>query len=215
MRSARACSRSCRSTPRATSRRWARSACSIWRCSSPKAPQARPGKLTVGTITVGSTQHLSAELFRQRTGSDIVLVPYKGTPALLTALRAGEIDAAFEIVGPWLAQVQAKAVRPLALTGGRRFGALPEVPTMREAGVAGYEVVSWNGLAAPAKTPPAVIERLNAAANEALQSLPVADKLARLGVRAQGGTPEQMRALLEREIAHWRQVITAAKIEPE
>jgi tripartite-type tricarboxylate transporter receptor subunit TctC len=177
--------------------------------------QARPGKLTVGTITVGSTQHLSAELFRQRTGSDIVLVPYKGTPALLTALRAGEIDAAFEIVGPWLAQVQAKAVRPLALTGGRRFGALPEVPTMREAGVAGYEVVSWNGLAAPAKTPPAVIERLNAAANEALQSLPVADKLARLGVRAQGGTPEQMRALLEREIAHWRQVITAAKIEPE
>ncbi|MBN8558725.1 MAG: tripartite tricarboxylate transporter substrate binding protein [Burkholderiales bacterium] len=177
--------------------------------------QARPGRLTFGTIAVGSTQHLSAELFKQRTGSDIVLVPYKGTPALLTALRAGEIDAAFEILGPWLAQVQAKAVRPLALTGDRRFAALPDVPTMREAGVADYEVASWNGLAAPAKTPPAVIERLNAAANDALKTPAVADKLASLGVRAQGGTPAQMRARLERETAHWRQVITDAKIEPE
>jgi tripartite-type tricarboxylate transporter receptor subunit TctC len=177
--------------------------------------KARPGQLTVGTIAVGSTQHLSAELFRQRTGIDVVLVPYKGTPAVLTALRAGEIDAAFEILGPWLAQVQAKAVRPLALTGDRRFAALPEVPTMREAGVADYEVASWNGLAAPAKTPPPVIDRLNAAANDALQNPAVTEKLASLGVRAQGGTPAQLRARLERETAHWRQVITTAKIEPE
>lgn len=177
--------------------------------------RARPGKLTIGTIAVGSTQHLSAELFRQRTGIDVVLVPYKGTPAVLTALRAGEVDAAFEILGPWIGQVQAKTVRPLALTGDRRFAALPEVPTMREAGVADYEVASWNGLAAPAKTPPAVIDRLNAAANEALKSPAVADKLLSLGVRPQGGTPQQMQALLAREIAHWRQVITTAKIEPE
>jgi tripartite-type tricarboxylate transporter receptor subunit TctC len=177
--------------------------------------RARPGRLTIGTITVGSTQHLSAELFKQRTGIDAVLVPYKGTPALLTALRAGEVDAAFEILGPWLAQVQAKAVRPLAVTGDRRFAALPDVPTMREAGVADYEVASWNGLAAPARTPPPVIARLNAAANDALQSPAVADKLASLGVRPQGGTPAQMRARLERDTAHWRQVITAAKIEPE
>jgi tripartite-type tricarboxylate transporter receptor subunit TctC len=177
--------------------------------------KARPGRLTIGTIAVGSTQHLSAELFRQRTGIDVVLVPYKGTPAVLTALRAGEIDAAFEILGPWIGQVQARAVRPLALTGDRRFAALPDVPTMREAGVADYEVASWNGLAAPATTPQAVIDRLNAAANDALGAPEVADKLASLGVRPQGGTPAQMRALLEREIAHWRQVITTAKIEPE
>jgi tripartite-type tricarboxylate transporter receptor subunit TctC len=177
--------------------------------------KARPGKLTLGTIAVGSTQHLSAELFKARTGADVVLVPYKGTPAVLTALRAGEIDAAFEILGPWLGQVQAKAVRPLAVTGDRRFAALPEVPTMGEAGVADYEVASWNALAAPAKTPPAVIDRLNAAANEALKTPAVADRLMSLGVRPQGGTPQQLRALLEREIAHWRQVITTAKIEPE
>ena len=177
--------------------------------------KARPGRLTIGTIAVGSTQHLSAELFKQRTGLDVVIVPYKGSPAVLTALRAGEIDAAFEILGPWLAQVQAKAVRPLAVTSGQRFVALPAVPTMREAGVADYDVASWNGLAAPARTPAAVIERLNAAANEALKAPAVADKLLALGVRPQGGTPQKLQALLARETAHWREVISAAKIEPE
>jgi tripartite-type tricarboxylate transporter receptor subunit TctC len=177
--------------------------------------RAKPGKLTIGSIAVGSTQHLSAELFKARTSIDAVVVPYKGTPAVLTALRAGEIDAAFEILGPWLGQLQARAVRALAVTGDRRFSALPEVPTMREAGVADYEVASWNALAAPARTPVAVIERLNAAANDALASPAVSDKLLSLGVRPQGGTPGQLQALLAREIVHWRQVIAAAKIEPQ
>jgi tripartite-type tricarboxylate transporter receptor subunit TctC len=177
--------------------------------------RAKPGKLTIATIAVGSTQNLSAELFKARTGIDAVIVPYKGTPAVLTALRAGEVDAAFEILGPWLGQLQARTVRALAVTGDRRFAALPEVPTMREAGVADYEVASWNALAAPVKTPQAVIDRLNAAANEALKTPAVADKLLSLGVRPQGGTPAQLQQLLAREIAHWRQVITAAKIEPE
>jgi tripartite-type tricarboxylate transporter receptor subunit TctC len=177
--------------------------------------RARPGKLTIGTIAVGSTQQLSAELFKARTGIDVVIVPYKGTPAVLGALRSGEVDAAFEILGPWLGQLQARALRALAVTGDRRFAALPEVPTMREAGVADYEVASWNALAAPARTPPAVLERLNAAANEALASPAVADKLMSLGVRPQGGTPQQLQALLAREISHWRQVIAEAKIEAQ
>jgi tripartite-type tricarboxylate transporter receptor subunit TctC len=177
--------------------------------------RARPGKLTIGTIAVGSTQQLSAELFKARTGIDVVIVPYKGTPAVLGALRGGEVDAAFEILGPWLGQLQARALRALAVTGDRRFAALPEVPTMREAGVADYEVASWNALAAPARTPPAVLERLNAAANEALASPAVADKLMSLGVRPQGGTPQQLQALLAREISHWRQVIAEAKIEAQ
>ena len=177
--------------------------------------KARPGKLSIGTIAVGSTQNLSAELFKARTGIEALIVPYKGTPAVLTALRAGEIDAAFEILGPMLPQLQAKAVRALAVTSDRRFGALPEVPTMREAGVPDYEVASWNALAAPAKTPPAVIERLNAAANEALKNPAVQDKLLGLGVRAQGGTPQQLQALLASEVRHWGEVIRAAKIEPE
>ena len=142
-------------------------------------------------------------------------MPYKGTPAVLTALRAGEIDAAFEILGPMLPQLQAKAVRALAVTSDQRFDALPEVPTMVQAGVADYDVASWNALAAPASTPPAVIERLNAAANEALKTAAVRDKLLALGVRPQGGTPQQLQALLAGEIAHWREVIRAAKIEPE
>ncbi len=177
--------------------------------------RARPGKLTLGTIAVGSTQNLSAELFKSRTGIDALIVPYKSSPAVLTALRSGEIDAAFEILGPMLAQLQAKVVRALAVTSDQRFAALPEVPTMREAGVPDYEVASWNALAAPAKTPPAVIERLNAAANEALKRPAVQQRLLALGVRAQGGTPQQLQSLLAREVRHWGEVIRAAKIEPE
>ena len=177
--------------------------------------RARPGRLTIGTIAVGSTQNLSAELFKARTGIEALIVPYKGTPAVLTALRAGEIDAAFEILGPWLPQLQARALRALAVTSDRRFAALPDVPTMREAGVADYEVASWNALAAPAKTPAAVIERLNAAANEALKNPAVQERLLALGVRAQGGTPQQLQTLLASEVRHWGEVIRAAKIEPE
>jgi len=177
--------------------------------------KARPGKLTLGTIAVGSTQHLSAELFKTRAGIDVLVVPYKGSPAVLTALRAGEIDAAFEILGPMLPQLQAKAVRALAVTSDKRFAALPDVPTMGQAGVANYSVASWNALAAPAKTPQPVIDRLNAAANEALKLPAVQERLLGLGVRPQGGTPQQLATLLAGEIAHWREVIRAAKIEPE
>jgi tripartite-type tricarboxylate transporter receptor subunit TctC len=177
--------------------------------------KARPGKLTIGTIAVGSTQNLSAELFKSRTGIDALVVPYKGSPAVLTALRAGEIDAAFEILGPMLPQLQAKVVRVLAVSSDQRFAGLPEVPTMQQAGVADYNVASWNALAAPAGTPPEVISLLNTAANEALKSPAVADKLQAMGVRAKGGTPQQLGALLKAEIAHWREVIRAAGIEPQ
>jgi tripartite-type tricarboxylate transporter receptor subunit TctC len=177
--------------------------------------RARPGKLTIGTIAVGSTQHLSAELFKTRAGIDALVVPYKGTPAVLTALRAGEIDAAFEILGPMLPQLQANAVRALAVTSDQRFEALPAVPTMMQAGVANYDVASWNALAAPARTPQPVIDRLNAAANEALKTPAVQQRLLALGVRPQGGTPQQLGTRLAGEIVHWREVIRAAKIDPE
>ncbi|MEO8297415.1 MAG: tripartite tricarboxylate transporter substrate binding protein [Burkholderiales bacterium] len=177
--------------------------------------KAQPGKLTLGTIAVGSTQHLSAELFKAVAGIDVLIVPYKGTPAVLTALRAGEIDAAFEILGPMLAQVQAQVIRPLAVSSDRRFAALPDVPTVQEAGISPYNVASWNALAAPVKTPRDVIERLNQAANEALKSVAVQKQLQALGVRAQGGTPEQLQQLLTAEIRRWGAVIKAAKIEVE
>jgi tripartite-type tricarboxylate transporter receptor subunit TctC len=177
--------------------------------------RAQPGKLTIGTIAVGSTQHLSAELFKTRTGVDALIVPYKGTPAVLTALRAGEIDLAFEILGPMLPQVQAKTIRALAVTSDKRHPALPAVPTAQEAGVPDYAVSSWNALAAPAGTPTAVIARLNQAALDALKSPEVQKGLTSLGVRPQGSTPEQLQVLLGGEIKRWGEVIRAAKIEPQ
>lgn len=175
--------------------------------------RANPGKLTLGTIMAGSTQNLAAELFKTTTGIDAVVVPYKGTPAVVTALRAGEIDAGFEILGPMVGQVSAKAIRALAVTSDQRFAALPEVPTMQEAGVAHYSVASWNALAAPAGTPTEMIARLNAAANAALASPAVQERLLAVGVRPQGSTPEQLRTLLANETRRWSEVIRRAKIE--
>jgi tripartite-type tricarboxylate transporter receptor subunit TctC len=177
--------------------------------------RAQPGKLTIGTIAVGSTQNLSAELFKSRTGIDALIVPYKGSPAVLTALRSGEIDAAFEILGPMLPQVQAKVVRALAVTSDRRFAALPDVPTLQQAGVADYDVASWNALAVPAKTSPAIVMRLNQALNEALKSPTVVERLNGLGVRPTPGTPAQQAVLLDAEVKRWRDVIRAARIEPQ
>ena len=177
--------------------------------------KANPGKLTLGTIAVGSTQHLAAELFKARTGIDAVIVPYKGSPAVINALRAGEIDAAFEILGPTLGQISGGAVRALAVTGDQHNPALPEVPTALEQGVPAYDVESWNALAAPAGTPADVIERLNQAVREALVAAPVRDKLAALGMRVGASTPAVQEQLLASEIRRWGEVIRAAKIEPE
>ena len=177
--------------------------------------KASPGKLNVGTIAPGSTQHLAAKLFETVAGIDALVVPYKASPAVLTALRAGEIDLAFEIVGPMVSQVQAGVVRALAVSSEKRSPALPDVPTVMQAGVAGYSVASWNALAAPAGTPPAVIEVLGRAAHEAVAAGAVQARLGPLGVRLAAGSPAQLQALLAAEIQRWGAVIKAAKIEPE
>ena len=178
--------------------------------------RAQPGKLTVGTVAAGSTQHLAAEWFKQMAGIDALVVPYKGTPALLGALRGGEIDAAFEILGPWLPQVSGGVLRALAVSATERFADLPDVPTVAQAGgpaLARYDVSSWNGLAAPAKTPPEVLARLNRAANEALDQPAVQRQLRALGVRPQGGSADGLRQWLVSETRHWAEVVRAAKIE--
>jgi tripartite-type tricarboxylate transporter receptor subunit TctC len=177
--------------------------------------KAQPGKLNVGTIAVGSTQHLAAKLFETVAGVDFLLVPYKGSPAVLTALRSGEIDVAFEILGPMVPQVQSGVIKALAVSSDKRNPALPDVPTVMQAGVAGYNVASWNALAAPAGTPAAVIEALNQAVREAMAMPAVQDKLAKLGMRAAASTPAELDRLLAGEIKRWGEVIRAAKIEPE
>lgn len=177
--------------------------------------RSHPGKLTIGTITVGSTQHLAAEWFKAMAGISATVVPYKGSPAVVNALRSGEVDLAFEILSPLLPQVTAKVVRPLAVTGAQRFALWPEVPTVAELGWPAYLVDSWNALSAPAATPPAAIERLQRAAAEALRQPAVRNSLRDLGVKAQAGTPDELKALLASEIKHWGEVIRAARIEPD
>ncbi|MBX3607604.1 MAG: tripartite tricarboxylate transporter substrate binding protein [Piscinibacter sp.] len=177
--------------------------------------RANPGRLNVGTIAVGSTQHLAAKLFETVARVELLPVPYKSSPAVLSALRAGEVDVAVEIVAPMLPQVQAGAVRALAVTSDRRNPALPDVPTAAQAGLAGYEVASWNALAAPAGTPAEVIERLNAAVRDAVAAPSVQDKLGRLGMRLAAGSPADLQRLLEGEVRRWSQVIRAAGIEPQ
>lgn len=177
--------------------------------------RAQPGKLTLGTIAVGSTQHLAAKWLETLAGVDALVVPYKGTPAVLTALRAGEIDLAVEILGPMLPHLRGGAVKALAVSSQRRHPLLPEVPTAQEQGVDGWVVASWNALAAPAGTSPAVIDALNRAVRAALASPEVVQRLGPLGLRPMPGSPIEMRALLESEIRRWGQVIREARIEAE
>lgn len=177
--------------------------------------RANPGKLTVGTIAIGSTQHLAAELFKARAGIDAVVVPYRATSAVLGALRGGEIELAFEILGPALPQISGGAIRPLAVTSARRNRVLPTTPTVQEAGVPNYDVASWNALAAPAATPGDTVQRLNTAIRTALAKPQIAQRLLEMGVRPQAGTPAELEMLLASEIRRWREVIVAARIEPQ
>ena len=174
--------------------------------------KANPGKLNVGSINIGSTQNLAAELFKSSAGIDVQIVPYNGTPALLTAIRGGQIDVAVEVLGPVLSQVQAKAVRVLAVSGERRSIVLPDVPTARESGVPGFIASSWNGLAAPAKTPTALIERLNRDIATALETPEVKKKLQELNVEARASTPQQTAQLLVSDIKRWSDVVRSANI---
>jgi tripartite-type tricarboxylate transporter receptor subunit TctC len=176
--------------------------------------KARPGQLTIGTIAVGSTQNLAAELFKTTAGIDALVVPYNGTPALQTALLSGQVDVGFEVLSPMLSHLAAgpKGLRALAVTSERRFTGLPNVPTVQESGVANYKVASWNGLAAPAGTPPQVIETLNAAIRDAVNKPDVQQRLQALGVRVQASTPAELAQLLSSEIQRWQQVIVSAKI---
>ncbi len=177
--------------------------------------RANPNKLNIGTINIGSTQNLAAELFKSMAGVDAQVVPFKTTPAVITALKGNDVQAAFEILAPVLAQIRGGALKALAVTSDRRFSGLSEVPTVAESGVPGYQASSWNGIAAPARTPKGVIDRLNREVNAAAAAPDVRKRLQDLGVEARAGTPAALGALLVSEIAKWRAVIERAKIEKQ
>ena len=176
--------------------------------------RARPGQLNVGTVQTGSTQQLAAEWLKSTLGIDVQVVPFNGTPAVVSALRGGQVDAAVEILAPVMPQVTGKALRALAVMGARRFESLPEVPTVAESDAAarGFDVASWNALAAPARTPPEVIARLNREVQAALARPALRRQLQGLGVEPRGGTPAELATLLAGEIRRWSGVIDRAGI---
>ena len=177
--------------------------------------KANPGKLNIGSINIGSTQHLTAELFKSVAGLDAQVVPFNGTPAVMTALRGGQIDVAVEVLSPVLPQIKSGALRALAVTGQKRNIALPQVPTAKESGVPNLVSTSWNGLGVPAKTPKAVVDRLNKEVNVALQNAAVRQKLLDLNVEPHPSTVVQAHDWLQTEIKRWSDVIQRVGIQKQ
>lgn len=177
--------------------------------------KAHPGQLNIGSINVGSTQHLAAELFKSTAGIDAQIVPFNGTPAVVTALRGKQVDVAVEILAPITGQIQAKAIQLLAVSSAQRSGLLPETATAQEQGVHGFVASSWNALAVSAKTPPALVERLHKEIAAAVAHPEVVNKLRALNVQAQSSTPAATAQLLQSEIERWGDVIEKAGISPQ
>ena len=174
--------------------------------------KANPGKLNIGTITPGGTQHLAGELFRSMSGIDALVVPHKTTGEVIIAARNGNVDLAVDFVAPLLSSIRSGALRALAVTAGKRFPGLPDVPTAIEAGVAGYDVSSWNALAAPGKTPRAVVDRVQQELVKALAHPDVQKRFAELGVDGRSSTPAELRDFFISESSRWSRVVEAAKI---
>jgi tripartite-type tricarboxylate transporter receptor subunit TctC len=178
-----------------------------------KAARAQPGKLNIGTVAVGSSQHLGAVLFQSAANLDVQIVPYKTTPEVVTGLLRNDIQLTTEIYAGIRSQLTEKKLTPIATSGPARAFYLPEVPTVAESGVPGFDVQSWNGLGAPAKTPPAVVATLNRALREILTEPDVVKRYADFGIRAQPTTPDELRARLIADTRKWSEVIDRAKIQ--
>ena len=179
------------------------------------AAKASPGTFNVGTTSIGGTQFIAAELFKSMAGLQFQTVPFKATPAIITAVKGKDLDGMVEILAPVIPHIKSGSLRALGVTFDHRFAGLPEVPTLAEAGVPGYEASAWNGVAAPAKTPRAIIERLNKEINAAVAAPDVRQRLQDLGVDARASSPEAMRELLVSETVKWKAVVERAKIEKQ
>jgi len=176
------------------------------------AAKQNPGKLNIGTITPGGTQHLAGELFRSSAGMDALVVPHKTTGEVVIGVRNGNLDVGVDFIAPLISGIKAGDLRALAVTAGKRQPQLPDVPTAQEAGVKGYDVASWNALAAPAKTPRAAIDRVHRELAKVLTDPEVQKRFADLGVDGRTSTPEQLREFFVSESKRWSQVVESAKI---
>jgi tripartite-type tricarboxylate transporter receptor subunit TctC len=173
---------------------------------------ANPGKVNYASASPGTGQHLAGELFGRMADVKIVHIPYKGSSAALPDLMSGRVQMMFENVAVMTPHVRQGSLRALAVTGGKRSKLLPDVPTVAESGLTGFEVVGWFGLLAPAGTPAPVIEKLNAAVNQALAKEAVSRRLGELGADPVGGSTPDFAAFLAGETAKWGKVIREAGI---
>jgi tripartite-type tricarboxylate transporter receptor subunit TctC len=177
--------------------------------------KSRPGELVFASAGLGAASHLTMELFLMMTGTRMLHVPYKGPTPGVIDLVAGRVSVMASSTVSMLPQVRSGRLRALGVTTPQRVAALPDIPTIAEAGVPGYESVSWFGLVAPAGTPKEVIARLHRESASILRTPEVRDRLARDGTEVVGGTPEGFEAYIRAEIVKWAKVVKAAGIKPE
>jgi tripartite-type tricarboxylate transporter receptor subunit TctC len=174
--------------------------------------KAGPGKLNYSTGGAGTLPHLSAELFKRLTGTDIVHVPYKGGAPALIAVVAGDTQLTFDTLGTSLQLIRDGKLRALAVGAPKRVAELPDVPAMAEAGLPALTTGAWTALMAPRATPPAIIAKLNAAANAALHSERMQATLAKIGAQPRGGSPADLAAHIERETKKWAPFVAALNL---
>jgi tripartite-type tricarboxylate transporter receptor subunit TctC len=177
-----------------------------------KAANAQPGKLNIGTIAVGGTQNLGAELFKSMTNVKMQIVPYKNSPDIVVALLRNDVQMLVEFPPAVKGQVAAGDLRVLATSGPKRSASMPNVPTVEEAGVRGYEVTSWNGVFAPKGTPKEAIDGMNKAMHEVLALPDLKAAFEKVGVEAHASTPQELMSRLTSDIKKWDEVITKAGI---
>jgi tripartite-type tricarboxylate transporter receptor subunit TctC len=177
--------------------------------------KAKPGQLNYGSAGSGNSTHLAAELFKLMAGVDLVHVSYKGTPQMISDLLAGQIQLSFTSLVSALPHIQQGRVRPLGVTALQRAATLPDVPTINESGLKGYEVSVWQGIVAPARTPAGIVAELNRQIVKILQTAETRERLAAQGLEAAPNTPEQFHAYIGSEYAKWAKVIRHAGITAE
>ncbi len=177
--------------------------------------KSKPGKINFASSGSGTSIHMSAEMFKMLTGVDIVHIPYKGSGPALADLIGGQVDVMFDNLTSSIGFIRGGKLRALAVTTAMRYPELPDIPTMQEAGVAGYEATAWFGILAPKGTPRDVIMRINGEVNKALAQADVKEKLAQQGALARAWTPEQFGEFIHNEIVKWGKVVKAsgAKVE--
>ena len=176
------------------------------------AAKAKPSALNVGTINIGSTQNLSAELFKTAANINFTIIPYRGTPEVEVSLLQGNIALMIDSYSAMKGNIADGKFRALASSGAARSESTPDLATVQEGGVANYDVVSWNALFAPARVPPEVVKTLNGALRDILGDAETKKRLLALGIEAKAGAPEDIAARLKSDIDKWRQVIEKAKI---